>query len=99
MEHHEVFRTIMDPGLRRRVDFIWEFYQVEEMPIEGTHYLGLDWAYSLDMQVRLHFIINMKLLESETCYHNIIQWYCSLFLPKVNDTGVLDLRHWGDLHV
>ena len=51
LEHHEVFRTIVDPGLRRGVDFMWQFYQVEDMPIEGVHHLGIDWAYSLDMKV------------------------------------------------
>ena len=51
LEHHEVFRTIEDPGLRRRIDFMWSFYQVEDMPIEGVHHLGIDYAYSLDMKV------------------------------------------------
>ena len=46
----------MDLDLRRRVDFMWSFYQVEDMPIEGVHHLGIDFAYSLEMQVCIYLI-------------------------------------------
>ena len=100
MDHYEVFRTVQVQEVRRKVAFMWAFYQVEGRPLEGTHFLGLDWAYSLDMKVSFHRIIfNMKLCSRITFYYITIKWYCSIYFPKVTDTGMLDILYWWNLRV
>ena len=51
LDHFNVFDDITDLGMRERIQFMVSFYQVEDMPIEGVHHLGIDYAYSLEMQV------------------------------------------------
>ena len=56
LEHYNVFNDITDLGMRERIQFMWSFYQVEDMPLEGVHHLGIDYAYSLEMKVCIYFI-------------------------------------------
>ena len=56
LEHYNVFHDIIDLGMRNRIQFMWSFYQVEDMPLEGVHHLGIDYAYSLEMKVCIYFI-------------------------------------------
>ena len=50
-DHFNVLEEVTDLGLQERIQFMASFYQVEDMPIEGVHHLGIDFAYSLEMQV------------------------------------------------